>query len=217
MDWITFTKQQVENDALPSVCMVCGEEATRRVNKTFSYTPEWVGFLYLLGFLPGLVAAQFTTQEMRVSCPLCTDHQNHWRKLTLVASMGWFVSLPLASIGFLIGMAIRSDSITVQLIGLGIGAAVGLIPWLGVVIYLVTTRVKVLSLQVKDRQRKGRAVLPGSPAGDPGAIRLPDSRGTPSGNRGVPRLRAIPPRWRTSSRSALGGSQGDCIKNCLRT
>ncbi len=52
----------------------------------------------------------------------------------------------LAGIGFLIGPAMGSDSITAQLIGLGIGAAIGLIPWIGVVIYLATTRVKVTNI-----------------------------------------------------------------------
>jgi hypothetical protein len=142
MDWITFTKQQVDDDALPSVCMVCGETATERVDKTFSHTPDWVGFLYLFGIVPGLIAEQFYTKKMRVACPLCSDHHDHWRKLIITASLGWLASLPLAGIGFLVGMMVSPNSGLAPFIGLGVGAVVGLIPWLWIVIRLAFTRVK---------------------------------------------------------------------------
>jgi len=146
MDWITFTKQQVDDDALPSVCMVCGVEATDRVNKTFSHSPEWVEHLYWVGGVPGVIAESFFTTKMRVACPLCPDHLNHWRKLVLVASTGWLVSLPPAGIGYLVGTWFFSGSATAPYVGLGTGAAIGLIPWLAVVIRLATTRVKATNI-----------------------------------------------------------------------
>lgn len=66
MDWITFSKQQVEDDALPPVCMACGAPASRRISKTFHWMPDWVGFLFLAGILPGVIADYFLGKEMRV-------------------------------------------------------------------------------------------------------------------------------------------------------
>lgn len=151
MDWITLSKRQVENDALPDVCMVCGQPATCRINKSFSHTPEWVEFLYLAGIFPGLIAAHFLTEEMRVSCPFCSRHRNHWRNLYWLGGVGWLVGgLPLAGIGYLIGIAIGSGG-NAPYIGLGVGAAVGLIVWLAALIYVKHTRIdakKVTSSEI---------------------------------------------------------------------
>jgi len=76
MDWVTLTRQQVDNDALPRVCMACGKPATCSVNETFEYSPEWVEWLYFAGYFPGLIADNFFGKEMRVSCPFCHEHQN---------------------------------------------------------------------------------------------------------------------------------------------
>ena len=146
MDWVTLTRQQVDGDALPSVCMVCGSAASVRLSKTFTYHPDWVSYLYLAGVVPGLIAESLCSTEMRVSCPLCAEHQNHWLKLTLTASMGWLVSLPLSGIGFLAGRALADGSTVAPFVGFGLGATMGLISWLGLVIHLATTRVKVTEI-----------------------------------------------------------------------
>jgi hypothetical protein len=56
MDWVTISKQQVESDALPQVCMACGGPASCRINRTFSFTPEWAEYLYFLFLVPGVIA-----------------------------------------------------------------------------------------------------------------------------------------------------------------
>ena len=75
MDWVTITKQQVEADALPPVCMACGGPADCRISRTFSFSPEWVQYLYLVFFLPGAIAEHLLKKEMRVACPLCDQHR----------------------------------------------------------------------------------------------------------------------------------------------
>src|SRR5262249_38909040 len=150
-DWVTITKQQVENDTLPPVCMVCGQAATCRANQSFSHTPEWVEWLYLAGIIPGLIAAHFLTKEMRVSCPFCSRHRNHWRALYWLGGVGWLVcGLPLAGIGYLVGIAVGSGG-AAPYIGLGVGTGVRLVAWLVALIYVYNTRIgatKVTSAEI---------------------------------------------------------------------
>jgi hypothetical protein len=147
MDWVTLKKEQVERDALPPVCMKCGAPATCRVNATFRHTPEWVGWLYFAVIIPGLVAEQFFSREMRVSCPFCHKHRNHWSVLNWTAGLGWLVGgLLFAGAGFGIGCLFTSSLKDAPYIGLAIGAAVGILAWIGVLIYLATTRIDSKSI-----------------------------------------------------------------------
>jgi|SRR5581483_4206696 len=145
MDWITLTRQQVESDALPSVCMACGGPATRRINQTFSWTPEWVQGLYLAAILPGVIAEYYLKKEMRVACPFCRAHENHWRKLVWVASTGWLLAFLLGGLGYLFGTMIGATPSVTLYTALAAGA-LGLITWLAVVIRLATTRIKATKI-----------------------------------------------------------------------
>jgi len=142
MDWVSLTKQQVENDALPRVCMACGEPATCCFNKSFSHTPDWVQWLYFAGFFPGMIAEHFFRKEMRVPCPFCQKHRHHWRLLYWTAGIGWLVAGALfAGIGLLVGAVLASTSGSAPYIGLGVGAGLGIVLWLAVLIYLCNTRI----------------------------------------------------------------------------
>lgn len=142
MDWATLTRQQIEHDALPPVCMLCGQPAGFRVDKSFSHTPAWVGWLYWAGFFPGLIAEHFFTKEMRVSCPFCARHRNHWRRLYWVAGLGWLIG-PLvgAGPGFAAGLTLGSLAEAAPYIALAIGAGIGFLVWLAALIYLASTRI----------------------------------------------------------------------------
>jgi hypothetical protein len=142
MDWVTLTRRQVESGALPQVCMACGDPATCCVNTSFSHTPEWVGWLYLAGIVPGVVAEHFFTKQMRVACPFCHKHRRHWAALYWAAGVGWLAAgLPFAGVGLLLGIALGSLSPNGPYIGLGAGAGLGILVWLGVLIYLGCTRI----------------------------------------------------------------------------
>lgn len=142
MDWVTLTRHQIENDALPSVCMVCGQQATCRVNQSFSHTPEWVQWLYLAGIFPGLLVSHFLTKQMRVSCPFCDRHRHHWTSLYWLAGLGWLLAgLLFAGLGFLIGMALAPSTAQPRLLGTVLGAGLGIICWIVVLIYVASTRI----------------------------------------------------------------------------
>ncbi len=145
-DWVTLTRDQVESDALPDVCLVCGQPAQERVNRTFDSSPGWAALLLLAGFIPGVIALMLTSKSMRVACPLCPQHRSHWSRLTWVAGAGWLLIILLGAVGYFAGMAVsvpHRDGSTAHVAGLAIGAGIGLILWLAPVIYLASTRVGV--------------------------------------------------------------------------
>ena len=146
MDWVKFSRDQVDRDALPRFCMVCGEPTTECVDKTFSHTPEWVEYLYLAGGLPGLIGEHFFGKEMRVSCPVCPQHRDHWSQLIWVASVGWLLGVPFALVGLALGAAIfpAGDPRTIGLVVAG--AVTGLVIWIVYVSRLAITRVKVSNI-----------------------------------------------------------------------
>jgi len=142
MDWVTLTKEQVERDELPPVCMKCGAPASCRVNTTFSHTPEWVGWLYFPFLIPGIIAEQFFSRQMRVSCPFCHKHRNHWAMLNWTGGIGWLVGgLLFAGAGLGIGSIFTEFLKDAPYIGIAVGAALGIVAWIGVLIYLATTRI----------------------------------------------------------------------------
>ena len=88
----------IEQDSLPDVCMVCGTRTTRRQSREFQYTSDLAGgliVLFMILFFPiGILLAIVLTRKVRVSCPICVKHRNHWLQLTLFASIGWII-IPL--------------------------------------------------------------------------------------------------------------------------
>jgi hypothetical protein len=155
MDWVTLTRRQVESDALPRVCMACGAPAACVVNKTFSHTPEWVGWLYLAGIIPGIIAEHFFTRQLRVGCPFCRRHRNHWLALYWTAGAGWLAVAALAGLGFLAGAALAPGTLSAGWVGLGVGAGLGLLTWLVPVIYLASTRIGATKVTEDDITLQG--------------------------------------------------------------
>lgn len=147
MDWVTLTRDQVDNDALPRVCMVCGQPATECVNKTFSHTPPWVEYLYFAGVFPGMIAEHFFAKEMRVSCPVCSRHRRHWSAFVLTAGLGWLLAVPFSLIGYALGATIFPAGDARTIFGVVFaGAVLGLIIWITFVVRLALTRVKVANI-----------------------------------------------------------------------
>lgn len=70
---------EIEDDALPRVCMLCGDPANTVVSRKFSWCPNWVPVLILAGLLPYVIVASILTRYRRMDVPLCERHANHWR------------------------------------------------------------------------------------------------------------------------------------------
>lgn len=102
MDWITLTHAEVENDALAPVCAHCGARAAARHNQDFEWHPDWVGWLFLAGFFPGLLAHAFCNKKMRVALPVCERHGPMTPWQVAAAAAGWLV-LPALFAGITLG------------------------------------------------------------------------------------------------------------------
>jgi hypothetical protein len=86
MPRVRLTRYQVEGNRLPQLCMRCGAPATLTLEKTFSWHPQWIDTITIVGlifFWPalivGLILAGTMTKRMSVPVPLCDAHRNHWR------------------------------------------------------------------------------------------------------------------------------------------
>ncbi len=150
MDWITINRRLVEADALPPVCMACGGPASCRINRTFSFTPEWVQYLYFVFFLPGVIAEHLLKKEMRVACPLCDHHRNHWSKVVWTASIGWLCAPSIAGLSYMVESVNILPLYHASVIGPALGGCLSLIAWLGVVIYLASTRIHATKITDND-------------------------------------------------------------------
>jgi len=142
LDWVTLSRQQVERDALPRVCMACGAPATESVNTDFEHTPEWVTWWYLAGILPGIFVSHFYTKTIRVPCPFCFNHRNHWTIVGWVGGLGWLLGPVLCGgLGYLIAALCTSWTSLAAWIVLGAAGGMSLVIWLSILIYLCNTRI----------------------------------------------------------------------------
>ena len=105
-DWVTLTREQIERDQLPDLCIVCGAETHDRLSKEFGFQAQWAQILTVIGmifgFFPGLIVAAFTEQRQRIACPVCPAHKNHWSKFVWFASLGWLLCVPFGLAGLLV-------------------------------------------------------------------------------------------------------------------
>lgn len=103
---VRLTREQCENDRLPSICARCGEPTTGRVARTFTWHPPWVGVFLLLLVVPGLLLMLALRKSMRVRVPLCDRHGRHWSSPAVFAG----VSLPLCALVVIGGLYADLDS-----------------------------------------------------------------------------------------------------------
>jgi serine/threonine protein kinase len=157
-DWVTLTRQQVESDALPPVCMACGAPATDYVNRTFSCTPEWVSPHSFATFL-GAIVASLGTKEMRVACPVCPRHRNLWRKNLWVIGSGLLILPLLAGLYFLVAMTkdTRHPTSFVNVLGFVISVGLEGIGGLGLVAYLLCTPIRAIKITDQEITLQGVA------------------------------------------------------------
>ena len=102
MATVRLERDEVDNDSLPDVCMVCGAEATLRKRKSFSWHPPWVILLILISLWPYIIVALILTKRMTVRAPLCEQHKNHWAWRTAFILGGFLVFLLLGVVSVMV-------------------------------------------------------------------------------------------------------------------
>jgi len=86
---VTLSRYECTGDLLPPVCTVCGEPATEKIERKFSWHPQWSELL--------IVGALIFTKRMSVRLPLCAHHASLWRRRNQVALIGMLVVMVLAA------------------------------------------------------------------------------------------------------------------------
>src|SRR5262245_3048240 len=91
---VTLSRYECTRDLLPPVCTVCGAPATVKIERKFSWHPQWSDFL--------IVGALIFTKRMRVRLPHCARHAALWRRrnLLILVTMLAVLGLILAAIAY---------------------------------------------------------------------------------------------------------------------
>ena len=133
----------LDEDALPDVCMKCGAPAVVRPVKQFSWVPLWARFI------PPIIAV-FFIKRRRVPIPLCEQHKNHWTMRYVIGIGGILLLLGMfMGGGVLYGANVDNDpnGPLTMLGGLLLAAAgVLFIAWLITIIALAATQIQVAEI-----------------------------------------------------------------------
>lgn len=86
---VVIYAEEADDDLLPDVCARCGEPATTRIRKHFSWHPPWD----VRTSLPiHCLNTVFDRRRFTVRLPVCEAHRGHWRSL-LLFNLGGFLLL----------------------------------------------------------------------------------------------------------------------------
>ncbi len=148
-DWVTLTRQQVETELLPDVCMVCGVPAFERVNHTFTdygYSKSFTGH----GFMGAV--------RMRIPCSVCPRHYHHWRRLIKTAISGFVIAALFCMGIFMILLESYWNDPDVVIGGTLTVSILAAVLWITAIVYIASTRVSAES--ITDQHIKLQRVSP---------------------------------------------------------
>jgi hypothetical protein len=85
---VRIRRRDIEAERLPHVCMVCGDDATTTVQKTFAVTPAWAGVVgllvlcvgNLLGIIIYMIVLESVKQRISIGVPVCERHRGYFSK-----------------------------------------------------------------------------------------------------------------------------------------
>ena len=129
----------LDDDALPDVCMKCGAASVVRPTKTFSWMPFWARFM------PPLIAVWFIKRR-RVPIPLCEQHKGHWTIRYLIGFGGLGLLLLLVIGG--VALLANDENGPGGAFGVAclIGAGLFFLAWLITIIVLGATAINVYEI-----------------------------------------------------------------------
>src|SRR5207249_2466369 len=92
---VRIRRRDIEDERLPQICMVCGDDATSTVEKRFVITPEWAGVVGLLvlclGNLPGIIVYVIVLESLKerigINVPICERHRGYFTKRTIIRAI----------------------------------------------------------------------------------------------------------------------------------
>jgi len=123
MPSIKIWKDELEDDALPRLCMKCGAPATHFVKKSFRWYPPWINILILAGLLIWAILASILAKTASIRAPFCDEHEGHWRIRSRICWIPLLGTLLVLIIGITISVIAEGNRNLMDLGG--IVAAVG--------------------------------------------------------------------------------------------
>lgn len=148
---IRITRYEVQNNLLPSVCVVTGEPTTDVKRHTFRWTPPWVGILILGGVLPYVIVALILRKDITFDVPIASRKKGHWlwRQLFGIFGVLGCIGLVLVGIALANGPGQQRQGPDVGLITAG-AAGVGLLVVLVIALILQNTSVRPKEITDED-------------------------------------------------------------------
>jgi hypothetical protein len=92
---VKLLARECKRGLLPDVCAKCGQPAVERNYRRFSWHPEWLIVLILVGLLIYIIVALILTKKMAVDLPFCEKHRGYFRKRALMHWGAFFAWLAL--------------------------------------------------------------------------------------------------------------------------
>jgi hypothetical protein len=131
---------------LPAVCIKCGAPATVRKNKTFSWQPQWVPILILVGLLPYVIVSMILTKRKTVETPLCEAHKSYWWMYPTLMTLACLGVLGFGLVGMIAVSAAKNDGLAGGVCGLSLLVFLGLL-----VVAAVINTMRIRPAEITDR------------------------------------------------------------------
>jgi hypothetical protein len=152
-------RYELEKQALPQVCMKCGQPAEVWKKKQFSWHSPWIALLLLVGLLPYVIVALILTKRMRVTGPFCANHRNHWFWRPFIVGGAFFVLVGVVIFLFWLAEQVeRARHDSMQALA-GFSILFGILSWLILVIIVQYTSIR--AVQITDRSITLVGLAPG--------------------------------------------------------
>ncbi|MBK7400686.1 MAG: hypothetical protein IPJ34_31650 [Myxococcales bacterium] len=109
-----------KGSTLPACCVRCGEPADTRVSHRFSFTPRWVGWLFLLSWCFALPVMFAVTKRASLDMPLCSPHAVAWKRGRTQRWIGLGVLVLGVALGIVSLVVEAPEEVGLTLIGAGL-------------------------------------------------------------------------------------------------
>jgi hypothetical protein len=137
---VRIRNRRRDEQAIPDLCIRCGQPTTYRKTREFVWYPHWIAVLLRVGVLPWLIVALLRTKKRTLDVPLCERHRHHFLWLPIIFAGG--VLLIFAAFSALVGMALQFSP-GYDVTGLVcIGTLVGLLVWLFLALLIQSQTIK---------------------------------------------------------------------------
>jgi hypothetical protein len=117
MAQVTFDLADLNEHALPPVCVRCGADATQVKEEKLTYVPLWgklAIFCFLFHILPIVV---YTTWTVSIDLPYCRKHARSWTLASKIALVAVSLGLVVVGIGIYLSVYLKVEGAVSVFVG----------------------------------------------------------------------------------------------------